>query len=59
MYGYQWEPDEHPEPRCPCCGEICETIYRDINGDIVGCSECLESEKATECEECYGEGYGG
>ena len=40
----QLEPPE-PEaaPCCPCCGEECETLYRDRAGLIVGCENCMET----------------
>lgn len=56
-YGYQWEPDEYPEPRCPCCGNVCETIFRK-DGEVIGCEECITQEDSTDAEECYGGRYG-
>ena len=44
-----WEPPEPEEnPRCPCCGEECETLYRDRAGFIVGCENCMETLDAWE-----------
>lgn len=40
------EPEENP--RCPCCGEECETLYRDRAGLIVGCENCMETLDAWE-----------
>ena len=40
------EPEENP--RCPCCGEECETLYRDRAGFIVGCENCMETLDAWE-----------
>lgn len=58
MTGYPYpECDETPDPRCPCCGEICETIYRS-DGEIIGCDKCIEREDANQCPECYGGMYG-
>lgn len=30
------------EPVCPICGARCEDIYKDREGEIVGCDECLK-----------------
>lgn len=35
------DPPEQPMPRCPVCGEECETVYWDVNNQIVGCDNCL------------------
>ena len=40
-------------PICPVCGGECETIYKDINGDIFGCDCCVKQQDAYETEECY------
>ncbi len=40
--------DGPPEIQCPVCGEDCETIYTDINGDPVGCNECITLWEADE-----------
>ena len=29
------------EPECPVCGEACDTLYYNKNGDVVGCNECV------------------
>lgn len=58
MYGYQWEPDEYPEARCPLCGNVCEVIYKDRDGNIVGCDECITQEDATDTPDCYEGRYG-
>lgn len=52
-WGYP-EKDEPPEPRCPRCGCVCETVFL-IDEEVVGCNECVETMNAWECEECYGE----
>lgn len=36
------------EPICPECGKTCDTIYRNQEGDIVGCNECLTAYDAWE-----------
>lgn len=33
-------PDEPPVV-CPVCGKECETLFKDWNGDIVGCDNCI------------------
>lgn len=46
----------HGEPKwptCPVCGMECETIYRDENGDIFACDECVTINNALEIEECF------
>lgn len=35
-------------PICPVCGEECETLYRDSNGEYVGCDVCVEVKDAWE-----------
>lgn len=32
--------DYEPQPKCPVCGEECETIYLDREGDPCGCEWC-------------------
>lgn len=36
------------EPSCPVCGEPCDTLYRNKDGDVVGCEECLTAFDAWE-----------
>ena len=42
-------------PRCPVCGEECETVYRDRFGTYVGCDICMETKDAWEVPECFPE----
>ncbi len=44
-------------PRCPICGEECETVYQSKeNGfDIVGCDLCLKPWDAWEAPCCFPE----
>ncbi len=35
-----FEPEEY-EVRCPICGASCETVFRDVYGEIAGCNICL------------------
>lgn len=44
-------PSETNWPRCPVCGEECETIYYGKWMDIVGCDMCLETRNAWEWAE--------
>ncbi len=36
------------EPRCPVCGELCDTFYKDMNGEVFGCDECVTTADAWE-----------
>lgn len=40
-------------PHCPVCGYECSDIYKNENGDIVGCDECIQVTDAWEVEECF------
>ena len=46
MYG--WEPPEPVEVVCPICGADCRQYYRNLNGEILGCEECVEEINAEE-----------
>ena len=37
-------------PRCPICGDECETVYK-VAGHVVGCDNCVEEQSAWEWEE--------
>jgi hypothetical protein len=39
---------EDREPTCPMCGRRCDTIYKDRDGDIFGCDECVKDVDAWE-----------
>ena len=39
---------EQPRPRCPWCGEECETLYRDRFGGVFGCENCVDTLDAYE-----------
>ena len=41
-------PEPEAAPRCPCCGEECETLYRDRMGAVFGCEKCVETLDAWE-----------
>jgi hypothetical protein len=39
----------YPEPdavKCPVCGEECDDIYEDRNGDVCGCDQCMRRRAA-------------
>lgn len=40
-------------PRCPVCGEECETVFRDRCGVFIGCDICVELEDAWEVSDCF------
>lgn len=40
-------------PRCPVCGNECETIYKDVYMTIVGCDLCIEACDATYEGQCF------
>lgn len=46
-YGHKYR-----EPKCPVCGEVCETVYKDVYGEILGCDQCLTARDAWDEEEC-------
>ena len=33
---------------CPVCGWECDTIYLDINGNPIGCDNCVEAIDASD-----------
>ena len=35
-------------PRCPECGQECETIYQLLDGTVCGCDNCVEAVDAWE-----------
>ena len=53
VWDYPEPAEETPEPRCPVCGEVCGTVYRDRYFEIVGCDECVMAHDAGETEECF------
>jgi len=40
-------------PRCPICGEECETIYKSKDYEIVGCDCCIRMTDAWDETECF------
>lgn len=43
---YGFNPPEAVETICPICGQECRRIYRNLNGEIIGCAECVEEVSA-------------
>lgn len=44
--GYGYEPPDPVEVVCPVCGADCRKYYRNLNGEILGCEECVEEVSA-------------
>lgn len=44
------------EPRCPCCLEECDTVYKDSYGEILGCENCITVVDAADVRECVDDG---
>lgn len=44
-------PPEPDEAYCPVCGSACEKFYRSLNGEILGCDECIDEVDAFEYNE--------
>ena len=42
------DPPEYDVPRCPVCGQECETLYRNRYGEIIGCDDCIDAVDAWE-----------
>lgn len=42
-----WQ-SELKQPHCPICGQECEKIYLNSDGDPAGCDECLTAYDAWE-----------
>lgn len=40
-------------PRCPRCGGECLTVYKDCDGEFVGCNECLKPIDAWSADICF------
>ncbi len=43
VHDYPGPPPEEPFPRCPVCGAETDTLYTNIDGDVVGCDECVHT----------------
>lgn len=57
VHDYPEPPEDNPEdyPHCPVCGEWCDTIYKDRNREVVGCENCINTNDAWDCDECFPE----
>ena len=53
VWDYPEPAKEEPEARCPVCGEVCGTVFRDRYFEIVGCDECVTVHDAGATEECF------
>ncbi len=42
-------------PHCPVCGEECVKVHFNRAHEVVGCEECIDTESAWDCEECFPE----
>lgn len=40
-------------PHCPVCGEACEQVYCNSDGEVLGCDVCVKTMDAWEAEECF------
>lgn len=41
-----YEPVDPVEIVCPVCGQDCRRYYRNLDGTILGCEECVEEVSA-------------
>lgn len=40
-------------PRCPVCGKDCDTVYKDRDGTIFACENCVTIADAYDEEDLY------
>lgn len=53
---YMLDPPDVIYPRCPVCGEECETIYKLYKtGEIIGCENDISENSADAIPECFPE----
>ena len=47
---YRLEPEEKNDfiPVCPVCGKECDTVYMDMEDEVVGCDRCITLKDAYE-----------
>lgn len=45
------DPPDRRNPVCPVCGWECETVAKNLNGEVIGCDNCLDIEDAYFWEE--------
>lgn len=56
LHDYMLDPPDAIYPRCPICGEECDSIYRqEETYEIIGCDNCIREIDATDVPECYPE----
>jgi len=48
VHDYPSPPPEKPMPICPVCGCECGIYYRNLNGEIIGCDECVDAVNAVD-----------
>ena len=44
-------PPDPPPVFCPCCGEECQTIYFDKDGNEFACDNCLQEQSADDWDQ--------
>lgn len=47
LYGPE-PPAPEPMPNCPVCGDKCETVYKNCDGEVIACDGCINSQDAWE-----------
>ena len=53
---YMLDPPDIIYPRCPICGEECETVYSlRKTAEIIGCENCISENDADSMPECFPE----
>ena len=45
---YRYGNESYENPVCPVCGFDCETLYLSVNGEVLGCDNCIETKDARE-----------
>ena len=50
--------DNRPDPVCPFCARVCETMYYDLDGVIFACDLCVKTNPAEMERDCFPH-YGG
>lgn len=51
MKEYWLDPVQYSNPICPICFDECETIYKDGEGNVCGCENCISAVDAYEWAE--------
>lgn len=42
VHDYPGEPPEIPRPVCPVCGQECEEVTVNLNGEVLWCNNCID-----------------